>query len=218
MSILSLENVKYSFENTNILNGIDLNISKGDCVSIIGTSGSGKSTLLKLCSDLISPTSGSISFYEKDYNLYEPINLRKQISYCVQIPYLFGDTVYQNLSYPFKIRKQEVNKDKIIKFMQQLNLDESYLEKNINSLSGGEKQRVALIRNLLYKPEILLLDEVTSGLDSQNAKIVQDLIKDLNEDGVTVMWITHSLAQSESIFNKRIQIEQGKIVKEETLK
>ena len=218
MNILSLKNIKYSFENTEILNGINLDIEKGDCISIIGTSGSGKSTLLKLCSDLISPTSGEILFYDKDYKNYEPIDLRKQISYCVQIPYLFGDNVYDNLSYPFKIRKQPVDKNKIISFLERLNLDESYLDKDINSLSGGEKQRVALIRNLIYKPEILLLDEVTSGLDSQNANVVTESVKEMNEEGITVLWITHNLEQSKSIFNKRIQIEEGKIIKEEIIK
>ncbi|MGL4913050.1 MAG: ABC transporter ATP-binding protein [Romboutsia sp.] len=218
MNILSLKNIKYSFENTDILNGINLKIQKGECISIIGTSGSGKSTLLKLCSDLISPNSGEILFYDKDYKNYEPIDLRKQISYCMQIPYLFGENVYDNLAYPFKIRKQNGDKSKIINFLERLNLDESYLKKDINSLSGGEKQRVALIRNLIYKPEILLLDEVTSGLDSKNANLVTELVREMNEEGITILWITHNLEQSKSIFNRRIHIEEGQIIEEEILK
>lgn len=218
MNILSLNNIKYFFENTYILNGISLNIKKGDCISIIGTSGSGKSTLLKICSDLISPTCGELLFYNKNYHDYDPISLRKQISYCIQIPYLFGESVYDNLSYPFQIRNQNIDTNKIIRFLEKLNLDKTYLEKDINSLSGGEKQRIALIRNLIYNPEILLLDEVTSGLDVKNAKKVEELVKEMNDNGTTVIWITHNLDQSKSIFNRRIQIEEGKIIKEEILK
>lgn len=218
MSILSLKNIKYSFENTDILNGINIDIDKGDCISIIGKSGSGKSTLLKLCADLVTQIEGEILYNGKNYNTYDPINLRKNISYCVQLPYLFGDSVCDNLEYPFKIRKDKINKLKIKEYLNKFNLDESYLQKDINSLSGGEKQRIALIRNLIYTPDILLLDEVTSGLDYQNAKLVENLIKEMNENGVTVIWITHNLEQSESIFNKRICIEEGKVIKEEIFK
>lgn len=218
MSILSLKNIKYSFESTDILNGINLEINKGDCISIIGSSGSGKSTLLKLCADLITPVEGEILYKQKSYNNYDPIVLRKNISYCIQLPYLFGETVYDNLAYPFQIRKNIINEYEIKKYLNKFNLDESYLQKDINSLSGGEKQRIALIRNLIYRPDVLLLDEVTSGLDNQNSKLVEDLIKEMNEEGSTVIWITHNLEQSESIFNKRICIEEGNIIKEEIFK
>ncbi|MGG2466478.1 ABC transporter ATP-binding protein [Paraclostridium bifermentans] len=218
MSILRLKDIRYISDNTQILDSVNLNIEKGDCVSIIGASGSGKSTLLKICSDLISPTNGEIFFEEKNYLDYDPIELRQKISYCVQIPYLFGKSVFDNLSYPFIIRKKEIDEQRILQFMKKLNLDSDYLHKDINALSGGEKQRVALIRNLMFTPDILLLDEVTSALDKENAKIVESLIKEMNDNGITVIWVTHSLEQSESIFNKRIQIDQGQICTEEDLR
>ena len=95
--------------------------------------------------------------------------------------------------------------------MNRFNLDESFLEKNVTSLSGGEKQRVSLIRNLIFEPDIILLDEVTAALDKENAKIVEAYIKELNSNGITVLWITHSKEQSEGIFNKRINIDGGKL-------
>lgn len=217
MSILRLKDIRYISDNTQVLDSVNLNIEKGDCVSIIGASGSGKSTLLKICSDLISPTNGEIFFEEKNYLDYDPIELRKKISYCVQIPYLFGKSVFDNLSYPFIIRKKEIDEQRILQFMKKLNLDSDYLHKDINVLSGGEKQRVALIRNLMFTPDILLLDEVTSALDKENAKIVESLIKEMNDNGITVIWVTHSLEQSESIFNKRIQMDQGQVCAEEDL-
>lgn len=218
MSILKLDNIKYSQNNDDILKGINLNIDEGDIISIVGPSGSGKSTLLKICSDLISATAGDIHYRDKNYKDYNPIELRKNISYCVQIPFLFGDTVYDNLSYPFKIRKKEVDKALIVEFLEKFNLDKSYIEKSVDSLSGGEKQRIALIRNLIFKPDILLLDEVTASLDPENSKVVENIIKDLNKSGTTVLWITHDIAQSNSIFNKKITMENGLIKNKEDLR
>ena len=169
MSILKLDNVSYKLDNTDILKDINLEISKGDCISLIGPSGSGKSTLLKLCSSLISPTSGNIFFDSKDFYDYDLIMLRREISYCVQMPILFGDTVLDNLKFPFEIRK------------------------------------------------ILLLDEATSALDPKNSEVVENIIKNLNLKGVTVLWVTHNIKQSNSIFNKRLTVSLGEIIKEEAL-
>lgn len=211
MSLLTLKSLVYTNNKQTILENIDLEIEQGDCIAIIGPSGSGKSTLLKLCADLISPSSGHLIFKGKAYEDYDPIKLRRQISYCVQIPQLFGKIVYDNLVFPFKIRKEPVNLKRIKELLERFDLDESFLEKEIHKLSGGEKQRIAIIRNLLYTPQILLLDEATSALDDENAKRVEAYIQELNTQGVTVLWITHSLVQSESIFNKRITLSKGVI-------
>lgn len=217
MKILEIKNITYRANNTDILRGISLDINKGDCISIVGASGSGKSTLLKLCSDLIQLGNGEILYKGESYNTYDPLELRRKISYCVQSAYLFGETVYDNLEFPFIIRNEEVDKVRIEYLLTKFNLDESFLNKDINSLSGGEKQRVSLIRNLVYIPEILLLDEATSALDIENTKIIEGIIREINNTGVTVIWITHSLEQSKNIFNKRIIMEDGKVIKEETV-
>ena len=211
MNILSIKDVFYNMGDLEILKGISFDIEKGDCMSIVGQSGSGKSTLLKLCADMIPITSGNIYFNGKCYTSYNPIELRKKISYCLQTPELFGKSVCENLEFPFKIRKEKVNKQRIVKLLERFNIDESFLDKDIISLSGGEKQRISIIRNLLYTPDIILLDEATSALDLENAKVVEEYIKELNDLGVTVLWITHSMEQSEKIFNKRITISEGKI-------
>lgn len=211
MNILSIKDVFYNMGDLEILKGISFDIEKGDCMSIVGQSGSGKSTLLKLCADMIPITSGNIYFNGKCYTSYNPIELRKKISYCLQTPELFGKSVCENLEFPFKIRKEKVNKQRIVKLLERFNIDESFLDKDIISLSGGEKQRISIIRNLLYTPDIILLDEATSSLDLENAKIVEEYVQELNDLGVTVLWITHSMEQSEKIFNKRITISEGKI-------
>ncbi|MEG1481271.1 ABC transporter ATP-binding protein [Clostridium sp.] len=215
MSILKLNNIHYKLENTDILKNINLEVNEGDCVSLIGSSGSGKSTLLKICSSLISQTSGDILFNSKNFYDYDVIMLRREISYCVQMPILFGDTVLDNLKFPFEIRKKDFDEDRVISLLNEFNLSKDYLNKDINSLSGGEKQRVSLIRNLIFLPKILLLDEATSALDPENSILVEGIIKNLNDKGITVLWVTHNIEQSSSIFNKRLTLSLGEIIKRE---
>ncbi|MGL5381620.1 ABC transporter ATP-binding protein [Clostridium sp.] len=217
MNILNIKDLYYEADNTKILNGVSISINNGDCISIVGQSGSGKSTLMKLCADLIPITKGSVFFNNIDYKKYNPIELRRKISYCTQLPHLFGDTVRENLEFPFKIRKEKINLDKITYLLERFNLNSDYLDKDIKSLSGGEKQRISIIRNLIYTPDILLLDESTSALDKENSIKVQEYVKELNLNGTTVLWITHSMEQSTSIFNKRIFMSEGKIEKVEEI-
>ncbi|MEG0013098.1 MAG: ATP-binding cassette domain-containing protein [Cellulosilyticaceae bacterium] len=211
MSILEIKDLYYKVENTNILNGISISIDQGDCISLVGQSGSGKSTLMKLCADLIPLSKGGIWYKGKSYKEYDPIELRRQITYCIQMPHLFGESIYENLEFPFKIRKESMDKEKVVELLEKFNLDESFLTKEVKSLSGGEKQRIALIRNLIYTPDILLLDEATSALDKENTQVIEQYVKELNQKGVTVLWITHDAEQSEGIFNKRIVISEGMV-------
>lgn len=217
MSILKVESLEFKDKERNILNNISLEIKTGECISIVGESGGGKSTLLRILADLISPTSGDIKYKDNSYLSYNPIDLRRKISYCTQIPYLFGRTVKENLEFPFKIRNKKVEYKRINELLSVFKLDSNYLYKDINLLSGGEKQRVALIRNVIFIPEVLLLDEVTSALDKVNTLIVEEYIKKLNNSGVTVVWVTHDEEQSKRIFNKKITIGEGKIKKVEVI-
>lgn len=218
MKILRMKDITYTQNDVEILKGISFDIEKGDCISIIGPSGSGKSTLLKIGADLLPLSSGKIYFNEKCYSSYNPIELRKKISYCTQIPHLFGTTVYENLEFPFKIRKEKIDKKRVVELLERFNLDKNFLDKKTHSLSGGEKQRISIIRNLIYMPDILLLDEATSALDVENATLVEEYVQELNHLGVTVLWVTHSISQSECIFNKRLTLSEGKIECMEVLK
>jgi len=217
MQILNIRELFYEVDNNKILNNINIDVDQGDCISIVGSSGSGKSTLLKLCADLIPISKGDIYYREKNYEECNPLELRRKISYCIQAPHLFGEKVFENLEFPFRIRKEAINNDRILELMERFNLEKGILDKDIRSLSGGEKQRIATARNLMYIPDILLLDESTSALDRVNAQVVEKYIKDINKDGVTVLWITHSLEQSEGIFNKRITLSQGRVEKMEVI-
>ena len=218
MSLLEFRNVSFENGGNAIIDNISLSIESGDYVSVIGPSGSGKSTLLKLCSHLISPTSGSIVYKEKNFIDYDPTKLRKSIAYCFQTPYLFGDTVIENIRFPFSIRNLRIDQKRINELFTMFYIPADYLNKDVKILSGGEKQRIALIRTLLFKPEILLLDEVTSALDSENTKNAEEAIVSLNREGTTVLWVTHNLEQSRKFANKLLTIEGGKIKSLEVLR
>ncbi|BCJ98476.1 ABC transporter ATP-binding protein [Anaerocolumna chitinilytica] len=218
MSLLEFQNVSFESDNKSILKNISVDIEEGDFFSIVGPSGSGKSTFLKLCSHLISPIKGTISYKNKNIFDYNPTELRKNIVYCFQSPYLFGDTVIENINFPFTIRNIKPNQKRIDELFSMFHMDGDYLHKDIINLSGGEKQRISLIRSLLFMPEILLLDEITSALDVDNAVIVENVISALNNNGTTVLWITHNLEQSRKYANKLLLIESGEIKSLEVLK
>jgi ABC-type sulfate/molybdate transport systems ATPase subunit len=121
-----------------------------------------------------------------------PETYRQQVSYCVQTPSLFGDTVYDNLIFPWKIRGKTPEPEKFITDLAQFGLAQETLTKSVSELSGGEKQRVSLIRNLQFLPKVLLLDEITSALDESNKRNVNDIIhRYAREQHVAVLWVTH---------------------------
>ena len=157
-AILRLDNVGFQADGVTILNEMSFQLRAGEFKLITGPSGCGKSTLLKIIASLLSPTAGSIFFAGKNINDLTPETYRQQVSYCAQTPALFGDSVYDNLVFPWQIRHQQPDPNALVADLLRFGLAENTLEKSINELSGGEKQRVSLIRNLQFLPHVLLLD------------------------------------------------------------
>ena len=204
--IFRLEDIGFKVNNQQILENISLTVHKGDIVTVTGPSGGGKSTLL-----LISPTSGKIYYKEKEISTYEPTEYRKQVSYFFQNAVLFDQTVRQNLSFPADIREENFDEVRAKEGLETVQLPSTYLDKPVKDLSGGEKQRVALIRNLMYPPEVLLMDEVTSSLDKENREIILSFIRRLNEEEqVTILWITHNQEEINAS-NEIITLVDGKM-------
>ena len=190
--LLQIKEVGYSVGEKSILRNVDLSLAPGEFKLITGPSGCGKSTLLKIIASLLSPTEGSILFEGVDISTLSPETYRQQVSYCVQTPSLFGDTVYDNLIFPWQIRGKRPEPEKFIADLAQFGLAQETLTKSVSELSGGEKQRVSLIRNLQFLPQVLLLDEITSALDERNKRNVNDIIhRYAREQHVAVLWVTH---------------------------
>lgn len=211
-NIIDLQGVSLKINDQSILKHISFKVNSGDFLTITGPSGSGKSTVLKLIAGLISRTSGDIKFENQSIDGYDPIDYRRDVSYCFQTPVLFGETVKDNLEFPYVIRKKTFDEAHAIAELESVGLPSHYLSKSINELSGGEKQRVALIRNLIFLPKVLLLDEITSALDSESKKIIHTLINHLNDSNkITILAVTHDDNEIQ-MADQLINIENGQMM------
>ncbi|HJF88041.1 MAG TPA: ATP-binding cassette domain-containing protein [Companilactobacillus farciminis] len=209
--IFQVKHLFYKVDETTILKDINLEIQKGKYITVVGPSGSGKSTLMRILASMISPTSGEVIFDGKSIETYDPILYRQKVSYAFQQPTLFGKTVRENLEFPFEVRKETVDEAKIIDYLKMVNLDESYIDKSVNDVSGGEKQRIALLRNLLFPPEVLITDEVTAGLDAENKEIVHKMLNQFNQRGLTILRVTHDETEISAATDK-ITIRKGELI------
>lgn len=212
MPILQLNQLTFEAQGKKILDSINYSVNEGEFISIMGPSGSGKSTLLKIISSIITKTSGEIYYNAKSLEEYDQSDYRKEVSYCFQSPVLFGKTVKDNLSFPYEIRDKEFDTEKAIRFLEEVGLPEDYLNKTINTLSGGEKQRIAIIRNVMFQPKILLLDEITSALDTANRDIIWNWLSNMKKKTtMTVLMVSHD--EKEMVLaDKIIKIIDGKLV------
>lgn len=210
-SLFQLEKVGFQANGNQILQDISFTVNKGEVIVFSGPSGSGKSTLLKLIGTLLSPTSGKIYYRGTDLQKIDPVEYRKEVSYFFQNASLFDETVQENLSFPARIREEGFDRERAKKLLERVQIPETYLSKEVKELSGGEKQRVALVRNLMYQPKVLLLDEVTSSLDQENRAVVLDLVRDMMKDQqTTVLAVTHNQEEIDQA-SRLITIKGGKM-------
>jgi len=204
MTLLELSNISYIVKDKSIIRNVSLSVNQGDYITIVGPSGSGKSTLLKLCSD-------------RPLTAIDPESYRREVGYCFQRPYLFAKTVHRNILFPYDIRGLKPDMSRIEYLFDLLHMPLNYMERRNDELSGGEMQRICLIRSLIFEPKVLLLDEVTSALDATNTSIVENVIDELHKKGITIISITHNEEQSLRTANHRITIVDGQLAKEEVL-
>ena len=221
MSILSTEDLKkYYGQEPNIvkaLDGITMDVKKGEFLAIVGTSGSGKSTLLNMLGGLDRPTSGNVTVEGKDISENDDDQLtifrRRRIGFIFQnynlVPIL---NVYENIILPVQLDGSDVDNDYVDKIIEILGL-ESKLKNMPNTLSGGQQQRVAIARAFASKPAIILADEPTGNLDSKTSQDVLGLIKTTSERlKQTIVMITHN-EEIAQLADRIVRIEDGQIVK-----
>ena len=215
--MLEVKDIKKNFGKTEVIKGISFDVQKGEVVAIIGPSGCGKSTLLRCLNMLEKPTSGKIILDDEDIT-HKKTNLskvRKKMGMVFQHFNLFPHlTVLENITVaPVNLKlltKEEATK-KALEFLKSIDLED---KKNNypNELSGGEKQRVAIIRTLLMNPEIILFDEPTSALDPEMVGEVLSLIKTLVDKKNTIIIVSHEMEFIKKCATKVLFLDEGKIV------
>ncbi|WP_147819156.1 ABC transporter ATP-binding protein [Salidesulfovibrio onnuriiensis] len=202
--LIRLDGVSFAYPGAApLLERTDLGIEAGEYLLVRGPSGVGKSTLLRLLCRLEEPTGGTLHFDGTPYADLAPAELRRKAAYVQQTPTLEEGTVRRNLLLPFSFKSnaalQTPDDNALRNFLAEYLLDGVSLEDEAKSLSVGQAQRVCLLRTRLLSPRVLLMDEPTSALDPKSAAVVLESARQLRDEGVTIVMISHSEAVPDGV-------------------
>ena len=195
-----------TLDERKILSSLNLSINSDDVTVIMGPNGAGKSIFLKILNGILTPTSGCIKWNNKK-QFSDTLNTQ---AFVFQKPILLRRSVIANLDYMDSVlgNKKRISKDRLLKIVQ--------LQKQKNQparmLSLGEQQRLSLIRSLMLRPNLLLLDEPTANLDPASTKIIEDIILNLKMMGIKIIFVTHNILQAKRIADDIIFLNEGKMV------
>lgn len=217
--LIKVDNLKKGFGEVEVLKGISTEIKKGDVVVVIGPSGSGKSTFLRTLNLLEEPTDGTICFEGTD--ITDPkvnINVHRQkMGMVFQQFNLFPHmTILKNMTIaPMKLLKKskEESEAKAMELLKKVGLDDR-ANSYPSQLSGGQKQRIAIVRALCMEPDVMLFDEPTSALDPEMVGEVLQVMKNLADDGMTMVIVTHEMGFAREVANRVLFIDEGIIMEE----
>lgn len=219
--MIEVKNLKISFGKLDVIKDLSINIEKGEKIVVIGPSGSGKSTFLRCLNHLENPTGGHIYFEGTDL-LDSKTNLdlcRQKMGMVFQHFNLFPHlTVRQNITLApvsLKLKTQEEADEQALQLLKRVGLEEK-ADVYPSTLSGGQKQRIAIVRALAMNPEVILFDEPTSALDPEMVGEVLNVIKDLANEGMTMVVVTHEMGFAREVADRVIFMDNGYITEEGT--
>lgn len=219
LPLIQVKDLQKHFEGLHALNGVSIDINKGDVVFVVGPSGSGKSTFLRCLNRLEEPTAGEILF--EGMNITDKltdINLHRQkMGMVFQQFNLFPHmNIMKNLTLgPMKLqgKSKEEAEAEAMRLLERVGLADR-ADAYPNQLSGGQKQRIAIVRALCMKPDVMLFDEPTSALDPEMVGEVLAVMRDLAEEKMTMVVVTHEMAFAKEVASRIIFMDEGKIVEE----
>ena len=188
--------------------GVSLTVAAGRATVVVGPSGSGKSTLLRLLNRLEEPSAGVVSFRGQPLPAYDVLALRRRVGLLMQRPTPFPGTVLDNL----RAGAPGLAAEAATALLARVGLPETFLDRDVDGMSGGEAQRVCLARSLAVGPEVLLLDEATSALDPFAAQVVERVVGALVADGLSVVMVSHDLAQARRLADDLVVVIGGRVV------
>ncbi len=211
MALFDFDDVVVRFGDQVVIDHVSTEVADGGSITcLLGPSGAGKSTLLRLCNRLEVPSEGSIRFRGTDLATTDPLALRRDVGMVFQRPTVFPGSVRDNLLVAEPTGSDEV----FAAALERARLDRRFLDRDGDSLSGGEAQRMCLARTLVTAPDVLLMDEPTSALDPTATRGLEDLGRTLADDGMPILWVTHDLAQADRIADDRIILVGGRLADE----
>jgi phospholipid/cholesterol/gamma-HCH transport system ATP-binding protein len=219
-AVISIKDLKKSFETNIVLNGIDIDIAKGENLAVLGRSGSGKSVLIKIISGLLKPDSGTVKVLGKEVDKLtgkELRELRLKIGFSFQSSALYDSmSVRENLAFPLVRNKRNLKTKEVNEAIESV-LNDVGLPETINQmpseLSGGQRKRIGIARTLIMKPEIMLYDEPTSGLDPVTCIEINNLIIKVQQQyNASSIIITHDLTCAKVTANKVTMISDGRFL------
>lgn len=196
MAVLELQNISFSYDRTPIIRDLSYAFEKGNIYCIVGKSGAGKTTLLSMLSGLATPNKGSIIYDGKDVKNIDKYEFRSRYIGVIFQSYnlLTKFTAAENVVLSMEIAgvKGKGKKEKAMKLLDSVGLDESEANRRILKLSGGQQQRVAIARALSYDPDIILADEPTGNLDGDTQREIMEIFRELADNGKCVILVSHS--------------------------
>jgi putative ABC transport system ATP-binding protein len=209
--LFEFDDVVVRFGDDVVLDHVTASVPDGGSVTcLLGASGAGKSTLLRLCNRLEVPTSGAVRFRGQPLGELGPLELRRSVGMVFQRPTLFPGSVRDNLL----VAEPAATEADMAAAFERARLPGSFLDRDGDSLSGGEAQRACLARTLITGPDVLLMDEPTSALDPTATKALEELGCSLADDGMPILWVTHDLDQADRIADRRIVLVGGRLADE----
>lgn len=207
--IIEIKNLSKNFKNLKAVDNLNINVFKGDVFGFLGPNGAGKSTTIRMLLTLIEPTKGNIKIFGKDLQK-ERLSILRNVGAIVEKPDFYGYlSAYKNLEILSRISGHDISKQRIMEVLELVGLAERYKSK-VKTFSHGMKQRLGLAQALLHDPELIILDEPTTGLDPMGMKEIRDLIIHLSRDQKkTVFLSSHILYEVEQVANRMIIINKG---------
>lgn len=208
---IEVKGLSKSFGNNRALSDIDLQVGRGEHVTVLGPNGAGKTTLVKVLSTLSKPSTGTLCVDGEDVR-NDPVKIRRRIGLVSHETFLYDDlTVYENLRFYGRMYDIPSLKERIHEVVSQIRM-ESRLHDRVGTLSHGMQQRVSIARAVIHSPSVLFLDEPEVGLDTQAVAMLRDVLESVNTPERTIVMTTHNLKQGIEMGDTVVILNRGKIV------
>jgi putative ABC transport system ATP-binding protein len=207
LDVIEMSEVSLTRGGKRVLHDVTAAFQRNEVSTIVGPSGSGKTSLLRCLNRLEAPEGGRVLLDGSDIVSMDPTALRRRVGMIFQVPLLFPGDVRSNLAYGLS----ELDEPKMVASLAAAGLDASFLDRDARALSVGQAQRACIARALVRDPEVLLMDEPTSSLDKDAAARIEALVGALVADGISIVLVTHDLAQAKRVGSHALLLVAGRI-------